>query len=65
MKQKQQIKLSQEVKRMACNILDPHHRGAFIRTMYQAELEEQQYKNKRKRGSDAKSETPKDGGNDE
>jgi len=36
---KQVIKLSQEVKRVADHILNPHDRGEFVRVMYQAELD--------------------------
>jgi len=49
---RQTITLSQEVKRVAGHILDPHDRGHYVRTMFQAELDEQNYKNSRKRGRD-------------
>lgn len=62
---KQPITLSQEVKRMACNILDPHHRGAFVRTMFAAELEQHNYKNRRRAQDSAGSETSKDGGSND
>lgn len=64
MRIQRQHKLSQEVKRMACDILDPHQRGAFIRTMFQAEVEQMGFKNRRSRGERDVETKPEGGSND-